>query len=173
MRYYKVGLVSSLCACVIILFHSAKFIELNGMGFSEQLWVTVFFIWRIYFQHICIVKFSIKVLKIYFWSWKGPSKVLSFHSREAVGTLNMGPTWVLSAPDGPHVGAMNLAIRGRLYDMEILYAQQSLCEGNPLDAGGFPTKAPVILKLIAWPNCWTNSRIASHFRHHEAHVMPF
>ena len=27
---------------------------------------------------------------------------------------NMGPTWVLSAPDGPHVGPMNLAIRGLL-----------------------------------------------------------
>ena len=26
---------------------------------------------------------------------------------------NMGPTWVLSAPDGPHVGPMNLAIRVR------------------------------------------------------------
>ena len=25
---------------------------------------------------------------------------------------NMGPTWVLSAPGGPHVGPMNLAIRG-------------------------------------------------------------
>ena len=25
---------------------------------------------------------------------------------------NMGPTWVLSAPDGPHVGPMNLAVRG-------------------------------------------------------------
>ena len=25
---------------------------------------------------------------------------------------NMGPTWVLSAPDGPHVGPMNLAIGG-------------------------------------------------------------
>ena len=25
---------------------------------------------------------------------------------------NMGPTWVLSARDGPHVGPMNLAIRG-------------------------------------------------------------
>ena len=25
---------------------------------------------------------------------------------------NMGPTWVLSAPDGPHVGPMNLAIMG-------------------------------------------------------------
>ena len=24
---------------------------------------------------------------------------------------NMEPTWVLSAPDGPHVGPMNLAIR--------------------------------------------------------------
>ena len=24
---------------------------------------------------------------------------------------NMGPTWVISAPDGPHVGPMNLAIR--------------------------------------------------------------
>ena len=29
---------------------------------------------------------------------------------KAHGT-NMGPTWVLSAPDGPHVGAMNLSIR--------------------------------------------------------------
>ena len=26
----------------------------------------------------------------------------------------MGPTWVLSAPDGPHVGPMNLAVRGCL-----------------------------------------------------------
>ena len=25
---------------------------------------------------------------------------------------DMGPTWGLSAPDGPHVGPMNLAIRG-------------------------------------------------------------
>ena len=24
---------------------------------------------------------------------------------------NMEPTWVLSAPDGPHVGPMNLAIK--------------------------------------------------------------
>ena len=28
---------------------------------------------------------------------------------------NMGPTWVLSAPDRPHVGPMNHAIRGDLY----------------------------------------------------------
>ena len=29
---------------------------------------------------------------------------------------NMGPIWVLSAPDGPHVGPMNLAIRVSLFD---------------------------------------------------------
>ena len=28
---------------------------------------------------------------------------------------NMGPTWVLSAPDGPHFGPRNVAIRGELY----------------------------------------------------------
>ena len=28
-----------------------------------------------------------------------------------VNGANMGPTWVLSAPDGPHVGPMNLAIQ--------------------------------------------------------------
>ena len=28
-----------------------------------------------------------------------------------VHRVNMGPTWVLSAPDGPHVGPMNLAIK--------------------------------------------------------------
>ena len=28
-----------------------------------------------------------------------------------VHVANMGPTWVLPAPDGPHVGPMNLAIK--------------------------------------------------------------
>ena len=31
----------------------------------------------------------------------------------------MGPTWVLSAPDGSHVGPMNLAIRGDLFSLII------------------------------------------------------
>ena len=33
------------------------------------------------------------------------------HSDSKVHGANMGNTWVLSAPDGPHVGPMNLAIR--------------------------------------------------------------
>ena len=32
----------------------------------------------------------------------------------------MGPTWVLSAPDGPHVGPMNLAIRDNNWGVDIL-----------------------------------------------------
>ena len=34
---------------------------------------------------------------------------------------NMRPTWVLSAPDGPHVGPMNLAIRGKITVIETTY----------------------------------------------------
>ena len=37
-----------------------------------------------------------------------------------VHVANMGPTWVLSAPDGPYVGPMNFAIRGVL-------CSQNLC----------------------------------------------
>ena len=37
-----------------------------------------------------------------------------------VHVANMGPNWVLSAPDGPHVGPMNLAIKGaKLYKAEM------------------------------------------------------
>ena len=34
-----------------------------------------------------------------------------FNLDSKVHGANMEPTWVLSAPDGPHVGHMNLAIR--------------------------------------------------------------
>ena len=37
---------------------------------------------------------------------------------------NMGPTWVLSAPDGPHVGPMNFAIRVVL----IFHTTETACE---------------------------------------------
>ena len=36
---------------------------------------------------------------------------------------NMGPTWVLSAPDGPHVGPMNLAIRVDIKVGDVLVSQ--------------------------------------------------
>ena len=38
---------------------------------------------------------------------------------------NMGPTWVLSAPDRPHVGPMNLAIRECLLHLYDVYIGQN------------------------------------------------
>ena len=61
----------------------------------------------------------------------------------------MVPTCVLSAPGGPHVGPMNLAMRDefdtRCHDLEKLYALLILCEGDlPVTTTWIPlTKEPV------------------------------
>ena len=36
----------------------------------------------------------------------------------------MGPTWVLSAPDGPHVGPMNLVIRESIGKISFIFKQE-------------------------------------------------
>ena len=41
--------------------------------------------------------------------------IISMGPDSKVQGANVGPTWVLSAPDGPHVGPLNLAIRGPLH----------------------------------------------------------
>ena len=43
-----------------------------------------------------------------FFLYRG-TRSLSYPDSKVHGA-NMGPTWVLSAPDGPHDGFMNLAI---------------------------------------------------------------
>ena len=43
--------------------------------------------------------------------WQDSQWVKSNYPYSKVCVANMGPTWVLSAPGGPHVGPMNLAIR--------------------------------------------------------------
>ena len=47
------------------------------------------------------------ILRVF--SWRRISDVVP---ESKVHGANMGPTWVLSSPDGPHVGPMNFAIRG-------------------------------------------------------------
>ena len=42
-------------------------------------------------------------------------------SHSQIHGANMGPTWFLSAPDGPHVGTMNLAIGVSSSDATLLY----------------------------------------------------
>ena len=43
------------------------------------------------------------------------SKNVGLNSDSKVHGANRGPTWVLSAPDGPHVGPKNLAIREMMH----------------------------------------------------------
>ena len=65
---------------------------------------------------------------------------------------NIGPTWVLSDPDGPHVGPMNLAIKVVLVNKDNIKAPHylALCvSGNhqwPLDS---PHKGPVMWKALS------------------------
>ena len=51
-------------------------------------------------------------------NWSFVTIICGFPSQKLpdskVHGANMGPTWVLSAPDEPHVGPMNLAIRARI-----------------------------------------------------------
>ena len=43
-----------------------------------------------------------------------PPRLLRNNPDNKVHGATMGPTWVLSGPDGPHVGPMNLAMRNDL-----------------------------------------------------------
>ena len=46
-----------------------------------------------------------------YWQWCRGIYWYICNPDNKIHGANMGPTWVLSAPDGPHVGPMNLAIR--------------------------------------------------------------
>ena len=56
----------------------------------------------------------------------------------------MGPTWVLSAPDGPHVGPMNLPIRDIIWD-------ESLCiYENAITFYPSFTHEHVLFRCVLW-----------------------
>ena len=62
--------------------------------------------------------------------WRNPavkfSGILEGNPDSKIHGVNMGPTWVLSASDGPHVGPMNLAIME--YCIELCAKLQRLTE---------------------------------------------
>ena len=60
---------------------------------------------------------------------------------------NMGPTWVLSAPDGPHVGPMNLAIR--VIRWQLLVSDKHTA-----------SSIPCIPTTLAFSATWTAGRLA-------------
>ena len=64
--------------------------------------------------------------------------------------VNMGPTWVLSALDGPHVGPMNLAIRGYC-----IYGTN--CWYHAIICGNSPLKNKKLVKRSNYRRCRYNS----------------
>ena len=68
---------------------------------------------------------------------------LKIYPDSKIHGANMGPTWVLSAPDGPHVGPMNLAIR--------VAAENGVCEmvANHVLRQWFP-RLPLCDPVVVW-----------------------
>ena len=61
---------------------------------------------------------------IYFWNLEAQEWINDTPDSKDHGA-NMGPTWVLSDPDGPHVGPMNLVVGGRYTkDYDITLTEQ-------------------------------------------------
>ena len=94
------------CSCVIILYfiniHSSSDLLLIGRAKTNfRLNQTI----RYYFHLNVKAPICQKPLD---------TQVPMYNPDSKVHGANMGPTWVLSAPDGPHVGPMNRAIRESL-----------------------------------------------------------
>ena len=93
------------------------------------------------------------------------SALFMIHSDSKVHGANMGPTWILSAPDGPHVGPMNFAIRAVTrssrwrHQMETFSALLAICAGNSPVPGEFPTQRPVTRSFGVFLDLRLNKRL--------------
>ena len=105
------------------------------------------------------------VMHIYKWIGLSLVEVLGWHmlcpDSKGCGA-NMGPAWVLSAPDGTHVGPWNL-LSGR----SCLIVFTAPFPGNASNAK-FDC-----FSFIAWTISWVNNWDASDLRHLNTHVSSF
>ena len=62
-----------------------------------------------------------------------------------VHEANMGPTWVLSAPGGPHVVPINLAVREILFQEERQKHTSEMSYGSTLTGGKCEKKPHIVL----------------------------
>ena len=62
----------------------------------------------------------------------------------------MGPTWVLSAPDGPHVGPMNFAIRVYIVIVNLCHSHQPHNPGHVHPYDHAIANVVVIVILSYW-----------------------
>ena len=91
-------------------------------GYTCHVWISTEFTWPYISMGWC--KKDVTIL-LKHWSyiflalthWYVHTKLR--HPDSKVHGANMGPTWVLAAPDGPHVGPMNLAMRAYMAECDI------------------------------------------------------
>ena len=69
--------------------------------------------------YIFLKKTSIKIATWFETSSELSATLAHQYPDRKIHGANMGPIWVLSAPDGPHVGPMNLAIKIRYAGTQI------------------------------------------------------
>ena len=73
-----------------------------------------------------------------------------------------GAHWVLSAPDGPHIGPMNLAIRVNLHD-DVIKWNNFRVTGHLYreftGPGEFPTQMPVTMRFDVFFDLRLNTRL--------------
>ena len=92
----------------------------------------------IYWYEIIFLKLgrSIIIRNFFLTSYTEPDRLhlkilyLQGDPDSKVHGTNTGPTWILSAPDGPHVGPMNLAVRG-LFCGTLNSVTQPIISGAP------------------------------------------
>ena len=97
--YHITGLVQERCNSI------ANALELHLSGTNPVISI-VSILWDHAITPLCCIQLGKTKLNTVEYNnnyWNNPDS--------KVHGANMGPTWVLSAPDGPHVGPMNLAIR--------------------------------------------------------------
>ena len=90
---YIICIVDIAYECLWNLYSGAKLVR------NAELFTVILLLLWWYFSFMC-----------YFIFWNISTEVERFPDSKVHGA-NMGPTWVLSAPGGPHVGPTNLAIR--------------------------------------------------------------
>ena len=84
---------------------------------------------EIQFTTISIYPFLIYLIMILLKGFDRPMWCLQSNSspHNKVHGVNMGPTWVLSAPDGPHVDPMILAIRVSVVSPILWRSSHTIC----------------------------------------------
>ena len=97
-----------------------------------------------------------------FWFLAGQRWHPDMHPDSKVHGANMGPTWVLSAPDGPHVGPMNLAIRVVMYWKQTDWCCHALLPCSTwvndyhVPHGSLINSNLQLVKIMAW--CWIHAK---------------